>query len=418
MNRSLGISAAAHVLALLAAMFSGQLFRADPAQAIQITEVEVLSSADFEAAVSTAPEAPPEALPVLTAPTQDSSIDAPSDTVAPEIAESARPGSDTADDAPDMAGLRNVQPTAPVTQALALPAPQILESAPAGASLITPQMVGPSVAPSARQQPNVQAFAPPAPPVPAPRISTTPAEKPPSEARQAEETTPEVAPDPEATEQAEERPPEAPPEAATEIVPEVAEETEALDAPAPLASAPPPRRPEREVAELPDEPAADPPTETPAETPAETPTETPVGTENEPEPETETASAPPPAAAPAASPASDRPAGPPVTQREKDGITLPIRNQWNFATLRGVEGWEELVVEVRFSVSPDGKVSNLRPHNPTNPQGNFQRAYALARSAILIAERRGLLKFPPQDKYERWKDIIITFDPKTQRVGF
>ncbi|MEL6233787.1 MAG: hypothetical protein AAFR46_05225 [Pseudomonadota bacterium] len=407
MNRSLGISAAVHLLGLLAAMFSGQLFRADPAQAIQITEVEIMSAADFEAAVSTAPEAPAEALPVLTAPTQDTAIETPSDSaVAPEIAESARPGSDTADAAPDLAALRRVQPAAPVTQAPPVAAPQILDSAPEGVSLITPQMVGPSVAPSARQQPNVQAFAPPAPPAPpapAPRISTTPAEKPPSEARQAEEATPEVAPDAEATEQAEERPPEAPPEAASEIVPEVAEETEQPDAPAPLASAPPPKRPDREVAERPDEPAADPPAET--------------ATEAETETETETASAPP-AAAPAASPASDRPAGPPVTQREKDGITLPIRNQWNFATLRGVEGWEELVVEIRFSVSPDGKVSNLRPHNPSNPQGNFQRAYALARSAILIAERRGLLKFPPQAKYERWKDIIVTFDPKTERVGF
>lgn len=396
MNRSIVISAAGHLVLLALALLSGQLFESDRARAIQITEVDLVSAEALDAAISTAPAAPAAEIPELTQPYAAAEApDFPEAATPPERAEAVRPGTDAADPAPDLEGLRSAEAADIPIDAPETPQTLAEDSAPEGASLVTPRAIGPAIPESERQRPDASALAPPAPPAPAPRISSTPAPKPPVEAREAEEAAPEVAPAPDATETAEERPPEAPREAATEIVPEAEGAIEPESA-APLASAPPRRRPERQ----PERQVAE---EAPPPAPARG---------------TETAAADPAPARPSA-PASNRPVGPPVTRAEKDGITLPIKRWWNFGPLRGTQGWEELVVEVRFSVSPDGRiVGDVTPHAPANPQGNMKRAFDAARRAILIAEREGELRFPPAEKYERWKEIIITFDPKSQNVGF
>ncbi|GIX13988.1 MAG: hypothetical protein KatS3mg118_1947 [Paracoccaceae bacterium] len=395
MTRSLAISALAHLAILILLLFAGQLFRAEHARAIQVTEVEIVTAPAPMPAPADPPAAPREAPAALPQPeAREDAPAAPDDTAPPRRSDAARPGADAADSPPHLAGLRPDQ-TATVTLE-APPAPLSLaeDSHTEGESPLRPERIGPALPELARRRPDASRLTPPAPPAPAPRIAPTPAPKPPAPARPAEEASPELAPSPDAAEPREERPAAAPPEAATEIVPEAERAPERPESAAPLASAPPPRRPARsEPARAEDRPA--------------------------PAPARAAADPAPARPAPAAAPASSRPAGPPVTAAEKAGITLPIRKYWNFGTLRGVEGWEKLVVSVRFQVAPDGSlIGDVVPHDPANPQGNFRRAFEAARRAILIAARRGEIRFPPQEKYERWKDIIITFDPKSQDVGF
>ncbi|RMF36714.1 MAG: hypothetical protein D6754_10935 [Alphaproteobacteria bacterium] len=389
MRRSLAISAALHMIIILLAMFSGQIFRSDEARAIQISEVELISPAEFDAAFSTAPEAPKSELPSLSPPELDGAeIDAPDAPQTPEKLAIERIGADRAEDAPRLDAVREEPRPDIALDVPAAPEAPVDSAAPEGVSLITPRVVGPAIPEQRRQRPDATTLAPESPARPAPRISTTPAPKPPTDATPAEEASPEVAPSDTATEVAEEKPAEAPPEAATEIVPEVENEPETIESVTPLASAPPPKRPRR-------------PTRTAEARPEET--------------------RPAPAASPNSAqprPSTNRQLGPPVTRQEKEGIALPIRKHWNFATLAGLPDADSLVVEIRLKVTPDGRIRDLQPYRPRNPEGNFRRAFDLARRAILIAERNGALKFPPQEKYERWKEIILTFDPKRNRVGF
>ncbi len=67
-RRALMVSAGAHGALLLLAVFGGQLFSADEAQAVRIADVDIITSAQFDAMVSSAPEGPRDELAPVAAP--------------------------------------------------------------------------------------------------------------------------------------------------------------------------------------------------------------------------------------------------------------------------------------------------------------------------------------------------------------
>lgn len=428
MPRGLVISSLAHLALILVALFAGDLFEPEEARAIQIAEVDLMTAAEFDAAVSTAPEAPRTDVPDLAPPEEGAADVTAPDAVEPLSSRRAETPEAPADEtAPDVSALRSPSRAEVRTEAPRAPSPAGVEAAPEGASLVTPEVVGPRVPELQNRRREATRLENPAPPRPAPRIASEAAPKPPDAARTAEAASPEVAPSPEAVEPKPETPAEAPKEAATEIVPEVEKEPVEPESAAPLVAGRPRGRPtppaiaetETAAAEVPEPPKPEPPAAEPPkpETPrpaAATPPR-PAAPLAEPRP-ARTASATPRPASPSA---SDRPRGPPVTETEKDGIRLGIKKYWNVVTLSGLPDYQTLVVEVKIAVGRDGKIiGEIEPWKPKRPDGNFLRAFQVARRAVLQAERNGDLKFPSQEKYEQWKEIVLRFDPRTEKVGY
>jgi hypothetical protein len=157
------ISGALHVGALGLAIFGGALFRADTTEAIQVANVSVITSEDFAALQSSAPDPSPEIA------------------TAPEIME-PEPAEPVEEAVPEI-----VQPAEPV-EATPEPEEQL--------AMVAPERT------------------------PAPRIDTQSAPKPDPSAQEAETTVKEAVPDEAATETAEPLKEQAPKEAATEIVTE------------------------------------------------------------------------------------------------------------------------------------------------------------------------------------------------------
>lgn len=404
-RRGLVISGGAHLALLLIALFSGQLFQSDEARAIQIAEVDIMTSAEFDAAVSTAPDAPRTEVPEIAPPEEGAA-----DVTAPELSErpAARPTEaavsvDATETAPDMTGVRT-QVTAQVrAEAPLSPELDPEDAMPEGASLIAPEVLGPPVTEQINRSRSPTALADPSPARPAPRISSTPAPKPPTDAVEAESPSPEVAPAAEAAEVRPERPAEAPPEAATEIVPEVAEEPVAPESVAPLVSSRPLGRPQS-VARAAAEPRQ------PQE--AAAPTETAEAPRTQPETAEPSRSETPREARPAG---TNRPVGPPLTTAEKDGIALPLKKTWNVGPIQGHPDFRSLIVTVRFELDQQGNVIGglVEPVKPNPPTGAFQLAFRQARTAVLRAQPFRM----PAEKYERWRVVEVTFNP-SKGIGY
>ncbi len=403
MNRSVILSGGLHLLLILILLFSGQIFSSDEVRAIQIAEVDIITGEEFDAAQSAAPDAPREVLPDLTPPEAGGSDVVAPDAVEPPSAQAPdapeAPATEAAETAPDVSAVRDR------AQVTAAPEPaQPSQGEPEGASSViapvgptAPETARPTIAPSLTR---------PAPPRPAPRIADTPAPPPPTDARTADTATPEVAPGETAVEPQEEKPAEAPPEAATEIVPEVAEPVTEPEAVAPLTAARPRGRPDVQTAEATPPPAA-PETQTETQTAAAEPVRaaTPA-TQARPARE---AATPRPARTP------DVPVGAPLTAREKDGITLAVKKNWNVGPFQGRPDFRELIVTVRFELDQAGNVlgGKVEPVTPASPSGPYKLAYDAARRAVL---RSAPFRMPPE-KFGRWKVVEITFNP-SKGIGY
>ncbi len=176
------ISGFLHLGAIGLALFGGSLFRASPPVALQVSNVSVITSEDFAAMLSSAPEAVPdvEASPVIK---QPKSEDKPQEAL-PEIERSTEPV-------------------------------------------------------EVQQEPNEQVAVIAPAPSPAPRIDTKSAPKPKPSAKEAETTQSETTPDQSTPDAAEPKQEQAPKEAATQIVTEV----EKVSDFAPTTSTIPPSRP-------------------------------------------------------------------------------------------------------------------------------------------------------------------------------
>jgi hypothetical protein len=317
-------------------------------------------------------------------------------------------------------------PTAPVQPVIEeTPPPPVVETPPEPAP--PPEPVAPPVAetppPPAPEQPVAEiadeapiAPVPPVAPPPAPdlppspdpteapanRIASTPTAPPPPDAQISDIAREAVVPDENSP--AEVAVPEqdatAPEETATEIViaderPRGAVETSLRPIARPARPAPP--APETETAAAPEP--------TPEPTPAPEPEPAPL-------PDTSDAVADALAAAVANSAAPAVQAGPPMTGSERDSFRIAVNSCWNVDPGSVAA---RVTVEVGFTLTREGVVEGEpRLLSSSGDQSAITTAFEAARRAILRCQRGGYQL--PADKYDQWREVVITFDPSGMRL--
>ena len=394
MRRSFSISAGAHALVLLW-LLVGNVFRPDPPE-FEVSNVSVISEAEFSAMVDAAQA--PEVQTEVTAPVE-----------APELAPQPEPTPEP-EPQPEPQPTPEPQPApeAPAPEPAPQPEPEPAPQ-PAPEPEPVPEPVPDPLPPTVEAVPEVSAPESATRPVPrpAPRVApepVAPSEPDVTEAEEVQEAAQEEADSPDVAEEAQEA--TAPPETATEIVTEAEE-----PASAPPASVRPRPRP-RDIATA--QPAPEPEPE-PQPAPA-----TPSAPEAEPEPapSQSTGSAVDAAIAEAlgggAPTQSDTPAGPPLTRGEQDALRIAVQRCWIVDV--GSEA-ASVTVTVGMEMEPSGRVvsSSLRLIGSEGGSASAaDTAFQAARRAILRCQGDGYQL--PQDKYDQWKQIEMTFNPDDMRL--
>ncbi|SFJ71799.1 hypothetical protein [Celeribacter neptunius] len=387
MNAGQYISGGGH-LALIAYMLFGGLFlhpQKPREEAVQ--EVALISEAEFNAMVnqSTAPETFDEA-PTLQAPESDTApVLRPVEEAAPETVTPEAPPAEAAEPQPE-------------TPATLIP-PVALDPTPPEPQ-VDPEI---SLEDPGAQLPDV-ADTPPTPrPVPriADQVVNTPEPQPeisdaPVEAANPEAETPEVV-----QEEVEQSAPE---ETTTEIV------TEA-EKPSGLSSSPRPKARPANLAAL-------------AEQQREAERAAQQAAEAKPEPQPESSDAVAEAAAAAAAAlaaetaakpaAPERPAGPPLTRGEREGMRVAVSQCWNVGAMSSEA--MRTTITVGVAMNEDGTPQNGSIKLLSFDGGSqtaADQAFAVARRAIIRCGARG---FPlPVEKFAHWRNIEMTFDPEQMR---
>jgi len=100
--------------------------------------------------------------------------------------------------------------------------------------------------------------------------------------------------------------------------------------------------------------------------------------------------------------------GQPISMSEKDAIRAQIERCWNVPA--GARDAENLVIEVQVLLNPDGSVSRADiVENSRYSSDGFYRA--AAESAVRAVRLCSPLRMPPE-KYDQWKSMTLTFNPK------
>lgn len=372
------VSAVGHVV-LIVWLLTGWGLTHEPLP-FDVTEVTVVSGEEYAQLV--AATTPQPATEIGVAPQAPAPNAAP---LAPEI-----PPAETPPPAPEP------QPDAPAAEA---PPPAPPEPAPPPAEVadqvtepIAPEPTAPevSVRPAPRPAPRVapEAVAPPPPDIDvAPQVT---------EAATPEAEAPEIVPEP--AEAA------APEEAATEIVTEAEPPSGAVETS--LRPQTRPNRPAPQPAPAPSEPPADEAAAEPAAEPAAQPSTESV--EDDIAAALAAAAAEPPIPAPAANP------GPPMTGAEQDAFRIAVSGCWSVDV--GSEA-ARVTLTVSFELGRDGMVIGaVRFLSGTGgSQAAIDAAFDAARRAVLRCQSATGYRLP-DDKYEQWREVEMTFDPSGMRL--
>lgn len=375
------ISGAGHI-ALILWIFFGNVFDTPP-QSFEVTEVSVISGAEFEALmagvqtpeVTTDVAMPAPELPAAEAPPVESQPDPTPPPPAPQVTEA--PAADPVPQQPD-----------PLPQQAEA---EVIDEAPVMAPPPQEEVV---LAPNVSNRPV---------PRPAERVAPQPVEAPAPDTQVSDAVTEEVVIDDTAEVVREETEGGAPEEATTRIV------TEAMEDPssAPTTSVRPRTRPARPepapVAETPREPAPQQQAQRPAEP---QPAQTADAVNDALRQAMESG---------AASPAAGGQSGPPMTSGERDALRVAVQQCWNVGSLSS-EALRTTVV-VAVSMTEDGKPQpeSLRMLGfEGGTEAAARQAYESARRAIIRCGANGFSL--PRDKYEQWRDIEMTFNPENMRI--
>jgi hypothetical protein len=374
------ISAIGHLAVILWIILGDVLFREETPEELTVTNVSVMTAAEFDAMQAEAASTPePASEPVPEVRPASRPEPEPEPEPAPEPEPEAQPLPEpepepepvpelAPEPEPEPEPLFEPEPPEPAVTAPPADTPQPLPSVTAGTRPLPrpADLVG---------QPVVAEETPAAEPVP--QEATAPAET-------AEDTPPPEPPQEEVVEQ----------DTGDVLATEATEATDELMAP--TSSPRPQRRPAR-VAEAP-EPEPEPAPEAPApEEPAADPDADAI------------AAAVAEAAAQEAAAEPAAPAGPPMTFGETDAIRAAFNGCWNVAAL----STEALRVRVTLAVEvrPDGTAIVESVRQIAADGGNataINVAAEAARRALLTCFRRGLPL--PADKYDQWREMELTFD--------
>lgn len=398
------ISGIAHAGVILWVVLGDWLFRAETLPEIEVAEVSLMSSAEFDAMMAAAP--PPAAEPMEPAAEPEPVEPAPE----PEAVEPPEPVQPEEPPPP----AEEPPPVAPPEE----PLPEDLPQEAVPQPIETPDPVAPI---AEIEQPIPVPLSDSRPrPRPVDRVAATPVES--VDAPEvADQVIEEVADEP--TEEAviveEQQEAAAPEEATTQIVTEAVETEE--DAPQlEMTSSLRPRSRPAQVAEEPVEEEVAAAAET-VEEPADEVTED-AATEDAvaaalAEALAEDAAAEETASEETASAetASDLPVGPPMTAGEQDALRVAVQQCWNVGAL----SMEALRTTVTVAVSvgqdgvPDAGSIALIDSNGESDTATRQ-AFEAARRAIIRCGARG---FPlPAEKFEQWKNMELVFDPNGMRM--
>ncbi len=109
------------------------------------------------------------------------------------------------------------------------------------------------------------------------------------------------------------------------------------------------------------------------------------------------------------------PAGPPLTNGERDALRVSVSKCWNVGSLSSDA--LKTTVEVAVSLERDGrpKAGTIRLVSSSGgSSGAAQQAYEAARRAIIRCGARGFQL--PAEKFDHWRDIVMTFNPEKMRI--
>lgn len=104
----------------------------------------------------------------------------------------------------------------------------------------------------------------------------------------------------------------------------------------------------------------------------------------------------------------------PLTMSEIDAIRYQIEQCWSVPA--GARDAEDLVVRIRLFLNTDGSLSRAPELVDEPADGNdfYRTAAESARRAVLQCSP---LKNLPADKYERWREVVLTFNPRQMLDG-
>jgi hypothetical protein len=118
------------------------------------------------------------------------------------------------------------------------------------------------------------------------------------------------------------------------------------------------------------------------------------------------------AAAFAASAAPAVQAGPPMTGTERDSFRIAVNSCWNVDPGSVAA---RVIVEIGFTLNRDGTLDGEpRLLSSDGDQSATSTAFEAARRAILRCQRGGYQL--PAEKYDQWREVVITFDPSGMRL--
>ncbi|MGX9355293.1 cell envelope biogenesis protein TolA [Roseobacteraceae bacterium S113] len=115
----------------------------------------------------------------------------------------------------------------------------------------------------------------------------------------------------------------------------------------------------------------------------------------------------------AGTPEPATPTGPPMTAGEREGLVVAVQECWVVDV--GSQA-ADVIVTVAMDMNRDGTVAGgVRLVSAEGGDGRAQDvAFQAARRAVLRCQKGGYAL--PEEKYEQWKQIEITFNPESMRV--
>lgn len=366
------ISGTGHAALILWVVLGDWLFSAQDVPPVQVAEVSLISSAEFDAMAAAVPSTPepvqaPEPAPDPTPPEQAQTEPA----SAPEAISPPEPVQPDTEPLPENNGVADAEPL-PVNPDAAPEVPLPITEAPR--------------------------------PKPAPRVAPVPVDAPEPQTEVSETPQEAVAPEPveQPVVQQEEQQATVEEEAGTVLETEANRDQQVDASGAPATSPRPKGKPVRR--------------ETPPDETATAAAEDPAQTQDDLADAIAGAVAEASTDTPAETPAANNaPAGPPMTVGEKDALRVSVQRCWNVGSL----STEALRVTVVVAVSvaqngvPDaGSIRMLEFDGGS--EAAARQAYEAARRAVI---RCGASGFPlPAEKYDQWREMELVFNPEGMRL--
>jgi hypothetical protein len=360
------ISGAGHAALILWVILGDWLFTRDDAPMVQVSEVSLMTSAEFDAMAAAVPASPDPM---------------PADTPAP---------------APDMAQPAPVPSDAPppTSEPEAVPDPPLPENGGVVDAEILP--VVPDAPPPVAMAPTDSPR-----PKPAPRVAPVPVDAPDPAIDTAEAPQDAITPDPTSEPQVVQ--PETAPmvqeEAGTVLETEANRDEQVMASGAPLTSPRPKGRPAPA-------PLAERPVEAPVPTPVDDIADAIAGAV------AEAVTAPD---TPEPTGGTNAPQGPPITSGERDALRVAVQQCWNVGSLSSDALQTTVILAVSVAETGIPDAGSIRMISSTGgTEAGARGAFETARRAIIRCGARG---FPlPPEKYEQWRELELVFNPDGMRM--